>query len=409
MVYLPQNTTWQVTTVFSDEETLEIGNAPDALLTGLVQLLWEVSGSTCCLLWQAEANGTIRMREISPVTFPSEPLLALCRKAIPNYLTLLHQGQTIALSQRQPFLQVSNQPGIELDSLHSILLIPLLYQQSYLGGICLAYSQQEYQWQEPILKKIRILTAQCAATLYQIQLSLELASQGRNKSGVKQTGEFLSHMTHELRTPLTGILGFARMLRDEIYGKLNPKQKQYVGGIVTSGEHLLELVNDFLDLSKIDAQREELFLEKIPVEDLCLASFSIVQAKAEETGLELRLEIAPQVDFCRVDQRRIKQILVNLLSNAIKFTEVGSIVLKVKREGNQLAFSVIDTGIGIKAADLDQLFQPFGQLNNRLNRKHKGTGLGLVLSRQLARLHGGDLTVTSQEGQGSCFTLWLPV
>jgi signal transduction histidine kinase len=216
-------------------------------------------------------------------------------------------------------------------------------------------------------------------------------------------------MTHELRTPLASILGFAKMLREELYGPLNAKQKQYVSGIIGSGEHLLALVNDFLDLSKIDANREELFLEKVVVEDICLASLAIVETKAEEAGLTLNLEIAPDISFCCVDQRRVKQILVNLLSNAVKFTKSGNINLQVKLEERMLVFSVIDTGIGITATDMEKLFQPFQQLNNSLNRKQKGTGLGLAVSRKLAQLHGGSLSVTSEPGQGSCFTLRLPV
>ncbi len=225
----------------------------------------------------------------------------------------------------------------------------------------------------------------------------------------KSKSEFLSHMNHELRTPLTGILGFSRMLQDEIYGSLNPKQKQYVHGIVVSGEHLLALVNDFLDLSKIEANREELFLETFAVEDVCMAALAIVQARAKEAGLDLHLKITQQVDFCTADQRRLKQILLNLLSNAIKFTEVGSVILFVERYDKRLEFSVIDTGIGIKKADQEKLFQPFQQINNPLSRQHKGTGLGLALSRKLAQLHGGDLTLSSQEDKGSCFTLHLPV
>jgi signal transduction histidine kinase len=216
-------------------------------------------------------------------------------------------------------------------------------------------------------------------------------------------------MTHEFRTPLTGILGFSRLLQDEIYGSLNSKQKQYVNGIATSGEHLLSLVNDFLDLSKIEANREELYLETVAVEDICLASMAIVQPRATEGGLTLRLEIAPDVDFCKVDQRRLKQILVNLLSNAIKFTEVGSVTLQAKRQQNLLKLSVIDTGIGIDEADQQQLFQPFQQIHNHLSRKHKGTGLGLVLSRKLAQLHGGDITLNSEKGKGSCFTVHVPI
>jgi signal transduction histidine kinase len=228
------------------------------------------------------------------------------------------------------------------------------------------------------------------------------------KDNCQNKSDFLSHINHELRTPLAGILGFAKMLREEIYGALNDKQKQYVQGIAVSGEHLLALVNDFLDLSKIEANREELYWETVAVEDVCLAALAIVQGRAKEQGLELLLDVGEEIDFCTVDQRRVKQILLNLLSNALKFTETGFVQLRVRMEDETLQFCVIDTGIGIKESDRQLLFQPFQQIDSPLSRKHKGTGLGLALSRKLAQLHGGDLTVTSTLGEGSCFTLNLP-
>ncbi len=221
-------------------------------------------------------------------------------------------------------------------------------------------------------------------------------------------GEFLSYMTHELRTPLTGILGFARMLDKQLYGELNDKQREYVRGIATSGEHLLSLVNDFLDFSKLETKGEELLLEPMVVEELCQATFSMVQSKATELELGLNLEIEDTVGIFVADQRRIKQILLNLISNALKFTEKGSVTLRVTQEHHTLLFSVIDTGIGIKPEDQAKLFEPFEQIKNILQQKHRGTGLGLAIARQLAQLHGGDLTCTSEVGKGSCFQLILP-
>jgi signal transduction histidine kinase len=224
-----------------------------------------------------------------------------------------------------------------------------------------------------------------------------------------QKEEYIADLTHELRTPLTGILGFSRILIDQVFGSLNPKQMQYLKIIVESGEHLLELVNDFLDISKIDANKEEIYPEKITVEDICRASMSILQEKAREKDLEFNLVVDEKIDFCLADRRRLKQILVNLLSNAIKFTEVGSVTLKVTPQREQIVFSVIDTGIGIAESDRDKLFQPFQQLKSHLHTRYNGTGLGLALSRKLAKLQGGDLIFTSELGKGSCFNLYLPV
>ncbi|VEP11866.1 Signal transduction histidine kinase [Hyella patelloides LEGE 07179] len=220
--------------------------------------------------------------------------------------------------------------------------------------------------------------------------------------------EYFAHLNHDLRSPLANILQFARMLKDEIYGKLNPKQTEYIAGILTSGNHLYELINDYLDIAKIEANHEELYPDKVPVEDVCDASLVMVQGKAKEKELELIIDIADDIDFCYADSLRLKQILINLLSNAVKFTEQGSVTLQVKATSKMLLFSIIDTGIGISKEDSAKLFQPFQQINTPLHRQHKGTGLGLALSRKLAQLHGGDITLTSEVGKGSCFTVSIP-
>jgi signal transduction histidine kinase len=222
------------------------------------------------------------------------------------------------------------------------------------------------------------------------------------------TQEYFSHLNHELRSPLANILQFARMLKDEIYGSLNHKQAEYISGILTSGNHLLELINDYLDIAKIDANYEKLYPEKVSVEDICEASLVMVRGKAKEKELDLILELADDVNFCYVDSLRLKQILINLLSNAVKFTEQGSVTLQVKTTSEMLLFSIIDTGIGISGKDSAKLFKPFQQINSPLHSKHKGTGLGLALSRKLAQLHGGDITLTSRVGKGSCFTVSIP-
>ena len=245
-----------------------------------------------------------------------------------------------------------------------------------------------------------------------VQLKKHLATLKAEKEQLKATAEakeeYFSHLNHELRSPIAAILGFARMLKDEIYGALNTKQMQYVCAALTTAEHLLDLVNDYLDIAKIDANREELFYENLPVEDICQASLAIVQEKARTKGLDLILNIADNIDFCFADKLRLKQILVNLLTNAVKFTESGSVTLKVTLDQNMLRFAIIDTGIGISEEDCQKLFQPFQQINNRSNRRNKGTGLGLALSKKLAQLHGGNIVLTSKIGSGSCFCVSIP-
>ncbi|WP_036477022.1 hybrid sensor histidine kinase/response regulator [Myxosarcina sp. GI1] len=216
--------------------------------------------------------------------------------------------------------------------------------------------------------------------------------------------EHISHLAHELRSPVAGIVGFARMLRDCIYGALNTKQMQYICSITSTGEYLLELVNNYLDLAKIEADKEEIHIERLVVEEVCYSALSIIRPRVKEKNLELNFGLGKDVDFCFADPIRLKQILLNLLSNAVKFTAAGSVTLKVEKKDEMLTFAVIDTGIGIAPSDCDKLFQAFQQLNSW----REGTGLGLVLSRKLARLHGGDITIGSEVGKGSCFTLHLP-
>ena len=216
--------------------------------------------------------------------------------------------------------------------------------------------------------------------------------------------EHLSHLKHELRSPISSIVGFARMLKEQYYGELNEKQFQYVSGILSSGEHLLALVNNYLDIVKIKAKKHQLNLEKLAVGEICQAALFILDAKAKQKELALILDLDPQLDFCIADSVRLKQILINLIGNAIKFTETGSVTLQVTLQEEKIHFAVIDTGIGIAPKNLTKLFKPFPQITSY----HESTGLGLALSRELARLHGGDITVTSELGKGSCFDFYIP-
>ena len=217
--------------------------------------------------------------------------------------------------------------------------------------------------------------------------------------------EHISHLVHELRNPISAIIGFGRALKEEYYGELNPKQQQYAGLLVDSGEHLLALVKNYLEITKIDANKQILELERIAVVEICQASTMLLAAQAEAKGLKLDFELPEEIDFCIADSMRLKQILLNLLSNAIKFTDRGSVMLEVDVQDDWLYFTVRDTGSGISEHDLGKLFKPFPQISNH----HENTGLGLTLSQKLAGLHGGDITVKSELGQGSCFTLTIPI
>lgn len=223
--------------------------------------------------------------------------------------------------------------------------------------------------------------------------------------------EFLASMSHELRTPLTGILTLSEVLLDKTFGPLNDKQLEFVNSIEESGCHLLELINDILDVSKIEAGQADLDLTQCGVDEVCQAALRLVREMAAKESQKLILTTSPEGMVMRADARRLKQILVNLLSNAVKFTgRDGEIRLEVIGDevAGMISFKVCDSGIGISSEKLEQLFKPFIQLESKLSRNHKGTGLGLALVRQLAELHGGSVGVKSEEGVGSEFQVSLP-
>jgi PAS domain S-box-containing protein len=228
------------------------------------------------------------------------------------------------------------------------------------------------------------------------------------EAGSRAKSEFLATMSHELRTPLNAILGLSQLLRQEILGTLNDKQKEYITCIHSSGEHLLALINDILDLSKVEAGKEQLNFLPLNIQELCEDCLTMVREQAHDQGLKLILHIDSQAEICIGDQRRCKQMLLNLLSNAVKFTLAGEVSLIVRKLPKGISFTVADTGIGIASENLPLLFEPFRQLDSGLNRRFPGTGLGLALTQSLAWLHGGDVTVESTLGQGSKFTLYLP-
>jgi len=244
-------------------------------------------------------------------------------------------------------------------------------------------------------------------------------------SGMKS--EFVANMSHELRTPLNAIMGFSEMLKDGLIGELTERQRHSASAIFDGGMHLLSLINDILDLSRIEAGKMELDLETMEVDDLLANSVLMLKPRASAHRIELKVESKAH-EPVTVDRRKARQIIYNLLSNAVKFTpDGGTVALHARRvaaphrEGMQavgkapvespdgfLEIGVIDTGIGIAAADMGRLFQPFSQLDSGLSRKYEGSGLGLALVKQLVELHGGALAVRSRIGHGTTFKVWLP-
>jgi PAS domain S-box-containing protein len=230
----------------------------------------------------------------------------------------------------------------------------------------------------------------------------------RAESADRLKSAFLATMSHELRTPLNSIIGFTGIVLQGLAGPLNAEQTRQLGMVRGSARHLLDLINDVLDLSKIEAGQLQIREEPMELADAVERVVGTVSPMAAKKGLSLTARVPPEGVWLVTDRRRVEQILLNLLNNAVKFTERGEVTLTVERHGDEVTVRVTDTGIGIKPEDLQVLFQPFRQVDTGLTRQHEGTGLGLAICRRLAGLLGGRIEVTSTWGRGSTFTLTLP-
>ncbi len=338
------------------------------------------------------------------------PIYSIIHASSENAETLISSFR-ILIEKHKSSLEKGN--GVSLlnfDGQNRDMLILPIHQNAELFGVLSLFRDSSKLSYQKELEILRDFLGQWAIFLGQVELGVKVGGNNHLYSAQWFEGKEISpDIHHELRTPLVAILGFSKMLNQEIYGKLNEKQKQYVQNIVSSGEYLLDLVNNFLDIFKIDANEEKLFWEILEARDLCLSAISMVEPRSIEKGLKLNFVIAPEVRFIRSDARKLKQILVNLLSNAVKFTDQGSIKLEVKSKGNKILFSIIDTGIGIDSTELEKIFDPFRQAGDLTREQEKGTGLGLAISRKLAKLHGGDIDLISEHGKGSCFILTIPL
>ncbi|HTQ03288.1 MAG TPA: ATP-binding protein [Polyangiaceae bacterium] len=222
--------------------------------------------------------------------------------------------------------------------------------------------------------------------------------------------EFLANMSHELRTPLNAVIGFAKLLYAGKAGPLTETQTEYLGDILNSSQHLLELINDILDLAKVESGRHELHVEEVAPTRIATEIKDILRGLAADKQLELRVEVSPDLATVRVDQKMLKQILYNYLSNAIKFTEEGGrVAMRIVPEGDQhFRIDVEDTGIGIRAVDIERLFVEFQQLDSSAAKRYPGTGLGLALTKRVVEAQGGSVSVRSTIGLGSTFSAILP-
>jgi len=291
----------------------------------------------------------------------------------------------------------------------SLLAVPLLFEEHIIGAL-VVWRRQSGSFASEIVNVLQTFATQSALAIQNARLFLEIEDKSRQLEAASQhKSEFLANMSHELRTPMNAILGFSEVLAEGMFGEINDKQAEYLRDILESGRHLLSLINDILDLSKIEAGRMELEPTDFDVPSAIDNALTLVRERAGRRSITLGREIDKRVAGIRGDERKVKQVLLNLLSNALKFTpEGGRVDVRAALNDGLVEISVTDTGVGIAPEDQETIFEEFRQVGTA-STKVEGTGLGLALSRKFVELHGGRIWVKSQVGEGSTFTFTLPV
>ncbi|NOY27016.1 MAG: PAS domain S-box protein [Oligoflexia bacterium] len=311
--------------------------------------------------------------------------------------------------------------GVGILGAATLFALPLVHREKLVGVIAGAaqsrLSARERSWLSQVADQVAV----GLYSLHQYKALQELATQLNQRSrrieaqnrdlarASQLKSAFLASMSHELRTPLNAIIGFSEVLKDGLLGPLEPDQLDYIGEIFQSGHHLLALINDILDLSKIEAGKMELDLQTVDLPSAVNNALTVMKERADRGGITMSQSIAPGLASITADDRKLHQILLNLLSNAVKFTPRGGTVhVEITGDQAEIELSVVDSGIGIAKADLPRLFRAFEQLDAGIARKYEGTGLGLAMIKRLAELHGGTVGVQSEVGKGSRFWVRLP-
>ena len=384
----------------------------DEVLTTIVTHAVELSGADggSILEFDPEAE-EFRVR----TTFGSSPGLLSALRSVRVGLHDTLVGR--AARERRPLqvpdlLEGADDPHLALlrdAGWRCVATVPMLRQDRVVGAL-LIRRRAPGVIDDDTLELLETFASQSSLALTNAQLfrrleqqSAELAVASRHKS------EFLASMSHELRTPLNAIIGFSEVLLDRMFGDLNDRQAEYLGDIHDSGRHLLALLNDILDLSKVEAGQMVLEPGPVDLSTLLRSTLGLVRERAARSALTLRLEDGDDLPVAEADELRIRQVVLNLLTNAVKFTPPGgTVTVRVDRRDTEVEISVQDTGVGIPPADRERIFESFQQ-GERVTSAQEGTGLGLTLSRRIVELHGGRLWVESEEGKGSTFHFTLPV
>jgi signal transduction histidine kinase len=328
-------------------------------------------------------------------------------------------GSGLAILERRvlhfPDTQAASVPeyarrGSAITGSKSQLFAPMLWEGKGIGAIHVGRSFVG-PFSEKEIALLRTFADQAVIAIQNARLFHEIEEKSRQlEIANKHKSDFLANMSHELRTPLNAIIGFSEVLIEKMFGEMNEKQLDYLQDIHSSGKHLLSLINEILDLSKIEAGRMELDLSEFNVPDTLSSAMTLVRERAHTHGITLSLDVDPQVGAVRADERKVKQVVLNLLSNAVKFTpDGGSVSVRAMLDTDCVEVSVQDTGIGIAPEDQEAVFEEFKQVGRDYTKKAEGTGLGLALTKRIVELHGGRIWLESAPGEGSTFAFTLPL
>ena len=386
----------------------------EPLLKMLLENAMRLCGAAVGGIMRPDEDGKYRLA-VSYTSRPSRYLDLLKTRAIEP------DGKAVtgrALMERRPvqIIDVLQDPDYPRDlaatgEVRTLLAVPMLREGVPIGVFALSRGSKVEPFTDKQIALAATFADQAVIAIENVRLFNEIQEKSRQlETANKHKSEFLANMSHELRTPLNAIIGFSEVLIDKMFGELNDKQADYLKDIHESGKHLLSLINDILDLSKIEAGRMELELSSFHLPSAISNAMTLVRERAQRHSIRLGVEIDERLADFQADERKFKQIMLNLLSNAVKFTpDGGRVDVCAKRDTTKVEIAVRDTGVGIAPEDQAALFEEFKQVGRDYTRKAEGTGLGLALTKRFVELHGGEIRVDSAPGKGSTFTVLLPL